>query len=107
MENQLVKITHIKKNNHLSIYGKAFDYYFKIIFKIYEKDNKPDIKNIESQILICDENNKYYFCDCSFSDISFIYDVDEPIQVDKFNCDDYNIPKYMYCIMIGMVSTNI
>ena len=48
-----------------------------------------------------------FFCDCSFSDISFIYDVDEPIQVDKFNCDDYNIPKYMYCIMIGMVSTNI
>jgi hypothetical protein len=106
MENQPVKITHIEENNYLSIYGKAFDYYFKIIFKIYEEDI-PVIENNESQILIDGKNGKYYFFDCSFSDTTFIYDVYEPIPINNFNYHDYNIPAYIYCIMIGMVSTNI
>lgn len=105
MENQLVKITHIKNNNDLKIYGRVGENYFEIIFKVFEQ-NIPYIENNESQILIKD-NNKYYFCEVSVSNKPLVNDDDRPIPVNNFNYCDYNIPAYIYCIMIGMVSTNI
>jgi len=103
MENQLVKITHIK--DKLKIYGIVDENYFEIIFKVFEEDI-PVIENNESQILIKD-NNKYYFCGVSVSDKPLVHDDDRPIPINNFNYHDYNIPAYIYCIMIGMVSTNI
>lgn len=105
MENKLVKITHIKKNDYLKIYGMVDENYFKITFKIFEEDILV-IKNDESQILIKD-NNKYYFCGVSLYDTPLVQDDDRPIPINNFNYYDYNIPAYIYCIMIGMVSTNI
>ena len=103
MENQLVKIPHIKDN--LKIYGMVGENYFEITFNIFEEDI-PVIENNESQILIKD-NNKYYFCGVSVSDKPLVHDDDRPIPINNFNYYDYNIPAYIYCIMIGMVSTNI
>lgn len=108
MENQLVKITHINDNNDdLLIYGKVGKKYFEIIFDIYTEEN-PAINNNESEILIKDDNGKYYFCSVSISNEPLLIGVENiPIPINNFNYNDYNIPAYIYCIMIGMVSTNL